>query len=501
MEKTSLPFSPTKQQALMGHAIIKKDLYLDLLDRIDPSWFSNIASGELFGIYKGWSERYDKNKSKLPTKSEIQDCFISKDARTKERLIKEMASWEIQAGAYDLEAILTELTEWLKCKIYMDSVENSTELFEKQNYKEAFTELNEAIKKYESVNFFPEDGVSFKDWKKNFKEVSLEREDALTIGLDTFDKIIDPLCTSGSLLKGDTTVILAPSNVGKTTFLITTAIANVVRGKKVLFISHEGRQGDLANKMYSCFFQKTLAELDLIEKLGKPDTKMDAGAAYLDQHMTYIAWNDPAKMTVEEVGALIETKQRQEIAKTGRGFDMVVNDYPAKLRSVRTNKVSMEFRIEQSYVYNYFVNLALKHKFHSLLAQQTNREASKINSYAGKHGTAKRLIGKEDSSETYGPVQTATNLISLNRNEDYGDKIILHHAKSRSSEFGFSVIAKSDFSKSITHSNTLGCVWYKGSSIGKVSDDIIKQYLDNPDKKNKAIPQRDLQLWLAGDEN
>jgi hypothetical protein len=60
----------------------------------------------------------------------------------------------------------------------------------------------------------------------------------------------------------------------------------------------------------------------------------------------------------------------------------------------------------------------------------------------------------EDASEAYGPVMTATNVITLNRPPDFKARGLLtfNFCKSRSGETGWAVCCKSDYGKSITHS-------------------------------------------------
>jgi hypothetical protein len=86
----------------------------------------------------------------------------------------------------------------------------------------------------------------------------------------------------------------------------------------------------------------------------------------------------------------------------------------------------------------------------------------------------------------------ATNVISLNRNDSYGDKIIFHICKTRSSETGYSVLARSDYHRGRTHGDDLGAVWYKGnSSIAHITPQLLLQY------NNQGLPTLEVQKLEA----
>jgi hypothetical protein len=83
-------------------------------------------------------------------------------------------------------------------------------------------------------------------------------------------------------------------------------------------------------------------------------------------------------------------------------------------------------------------------------------------------------------------MQTATNIISINRDPIAAGKDLLTYyiSKSRSSETGWAFICKSNFKHAITHSNKLGAVGYRGShSQIESAESYMQQYL------NSVIPE------------
>lgn len=834
MSSESLPFSEPRQKAFLGHIISNKTYYLQVKDKVKKNWFKDPWAGEAYGLYLKWSEIYDPHRDKIPTVEEVQNSAafmaLKPDAANKVRAVIQQSL--AAKATFDWDAIVGELSKWLKCRIYLENITKSTDLFNGGNFEEAFKILDKNTNDYQNIKFFPDDEHDFSDWRTHFTQAEQQYNNALTTGLTLLDRIIEPNSPAGCLLPGDTTILLAPSNLGKchgkgtkiidfngnivkveniktgdllmgpdgtprkvlsttqgrgplyrvtpkvggdsfvcndvhvlslkcsndkapenrkraknttntpnkektmwkgdivniplneylqksktwknrtklwrskldfshkdlpmdpyvlglwlgdghsqsasltsmdsvlsdiwtkwvesngdkiavynqnnnkaytyaarasvkhhrvvsteilnligvlnnkhipheyltssrdqrlsllaglidtdgyyskegknfeitqksktlmdnivflsrslgfkvtvnkckkidqngteglyqravilgalseiptklerkkgqdglkawdttgfrvkaigtgdyygftldkdhlymlgdftvthnTTCMITMMAANLKLLKKVLFITHEGRKDDIVDKIWSNITGKPKDEL---RRLYKTDEKLFTGASYFfKKYLTYMHIVDPALMTVEHVASVIERKQQEAINKDGKGFDLLVVDYPAKLTTDYSARVNMQFRQSEHYVYNYFVQLGLKHKFHVLGAIQANREASKNNKFQGEYGTHNRLVTMEDVSESWGPMTVATNVLSINRNDSYGNKVIYHLCKSRSSETGWSVLAKSDYSKAIVHSNELGGLVYKGNtSVVKIDDGVLEQYL------------------------
>lgn len=483
-QKVDLPFNASRQNAFLGYLITDKSKYHQIKDKIKKSWFEESWTGEAFEIYRKWSEKHDPHNEKIPSFEEVTSSndFMCLDQAKQLRLRGSISSAIAAKATFDWDSILSELTSWLKCRIYLENVTKSTELFNGRKFNEAFGILEKSVQQYQNIQFFNDESADFLDWREHFESSEKERQNALTTGLTIMDQQIDPACKKGCLLPGDTTLFIASSGVGKTTAMITLAVSNMFQGKSVLFITHEDRKKNIMDKMWCNVTKKTKPELLSLYKTEEMAFK--SAAYFLNDRMTYLHIIDPEQMTVENVASVIEKKQAERILKEGKGYDLLVIDYPSKLQAQQSNKVHMQFRQVEHYVYNYFVQLALKHNFHAVLAIQTNREASKNNKHQGKYGTQNRLIMSEDVSEAWGPITVATNVISINRNDTYGEKVIFHICKTRSNITGISILAKSDYGRAISHSDNLGGLWYKGNtSIAAITPELLNQYL------NQSLPE------------
>jgi hypothetical protein len=196
---------------------------------------------------------------------------------------------------------------------------------------------------------------------------------------------------------------------------------------------------------------------------------------------------------VEDVAAAISLEQEQRIAETGKGFDLVIDDYPAKLLSENMKFSQFQKRNLDEYTYNQFVQLALQYKFHMLVAIQSNRVGARINK--GQKGVEERLLTMEDANEAFGPMQISTNVITVNRDpwSMANDFLTFHIGKSRGSETGQAIVCKSDYAHAITHSESLGGFWYKGTvPLGALIESYYAQF------KGEEVPFSSFKKIIGG---
>lgn len=475
----SLPFSKKPQDAVLGYMLIDKNFFLFCKDKIKAKWFQSTLNGRIFDAL---CEFYNKFKE-FPS---IEQLIEWPSIATEEIAIKNKIELNIKVAIqstadYAQAWIESRLQEWLQVHTFTESMERAAYLYNKSDFKGAFDTAREGIRKVDSIVLDPNKEFDPNNWINDFTESTAELEDALGFGVRVVDERLNPLAKGGALLKGDTTVVLAPVNIGKTTCLITTVCYNILREKDVLFLTHEGRMGDIRDKIYMNILNMDRASLySYVAQAGSDPEVMATMASVADlikKHLTWIPLTK-AGLSIEEVDVVIRQKFDEKRHRDGKGYDMIADDYPAKLTTIRNSKGNLEKRHEDNIVYDHFVQLALEFKAHSLLAIQANREGSRVN--RGQKGES-RLLTPEDVSEAFGPIQTATNIITINRDPTAQAKKMLTYyiCKSRSSEVGFAVVCKTDFAKGVSHSDNLGATWYRGTARltdSERMDDILSQH-------------------------
>lgn len=485
----SLPFNKMKQRGVVGHMISEPAFFELCWHQIQPDWFTEeLLTRKVYEIMWKWREEH----LRAPTAEEIKGSpAVMKEPTAEAKKIQAQVDICLTASSsFHLDALKKELSEWMKSVIFSRSIRQAGQAFNKRDFKTVHNIFSDVVKEANNVQFEDLGEMSFDDPIGHFQQSQTDRQEALTTGLHILDKALLEEADGGGLQKGDTTIILAPSNVGKSTALITMACHNIRDRKSVLFMTHEGPPRDIMNKIWSNLLERPVHEL--VDRYGnlngmkmtpEEEESLIMWRWGLKEYFKYIPYNKPG-MTIEDVYPIILRAQEERIAKTGKGFDLLVSDYPAKLTTNRASKGNLPRREIDRIVYDYYVQLALDHKFHSLVAIQTNREGSKVN-----RGKEERLLTMEDVSESWGAMEMATTVITLNRSElaKQNERMTMYVAKGRGAATGTAIVCNTAFSRSMTHSEQLGATWYNDSgTMEDIIDNLLTQY------KGQRIPEERL---------
>jgi len=457
----ALPFSTRKQDAILGHLVKNDKFFKYARDKILPHWFVDPFNGKIYQA----KLNYMKETARPPSIDELKESrdFAQETQAYRTKMTTKMALAAQESEIFKLDGLTPELTSWLKCRIYHESVEASVKRFNAERYDQAVEILNKAVKEYVEVSFDGSNEVDLTDL--SFLKTSIyDRTHALTFGLKKFDeKLLPGNENGGSLLPGDSTVLIGPNNVGKTTVMITVIRHNLYNRKSILYIPIEGRLADLQEKLWC-----SVLDVNKVELLRKYETaegleQLNRWAKMIKENLVIVP-QLKAGLMVEDIAQIIRKKQQEREALDGKGFDLVVIDYPAKLSTKQAEGGHMQRRHIDAYVYNYFVQLALELNYHSLVAIQVNREGSKINK--GLKGAEERLLLAEDVMEAWEATCTATNIVTINRSPTMASRhvVTFYICKNRSSETGWAIAPKSNYANCITHSNYQDAVAYLGTA-------------------------------------
>ncbi len=463
-----LAFSVPKQQALLGHLLLNTKFFAGVGLRIRPEWFADPFCSKIYKFMLDWYKKYRRP----PTLQELQhyDGLRLEDQGDHNRIVAVLVQLQSRTQEFGLDALGEELTLWLHAEAFKRGTYIAVEHFNREHPQAAFEQMRTTLREIEEISFTDNKIVDWSDLSVYDKALA-ELGDALTFGNPIIDKIITPDAVRGSLIRGDSTILLAPINVGKSTALITIAVANAKQGKKVLYISHEDRELALMERIHMAWLRRTKGDVYRIiynvTGYDDPVTQAQFRAAIyklMPQYLHYMPMSRPG-LTIEDLVSCIRRQQDRELALTGKGYDMVVDDYLAKLTTfAHTQSGRQPLREQQEIVYTQAFALGEELKLHFLTAIQSNRDGSKINRKQIKD--VDRLLTPEDVSEAWGPMKVATNIISINRDDqaEAEGRVTFYHCKSRSSEKGWAICTRSDYKRSTTHAEDLPCVYYRGNA-------------------------------------
>lgn len=469
--KDQLTFDPNKQIALLGHLLNNEQFFVQCHDRLKPEWFTNPTVNKIYAAKVKWFNDYHRS----PTIEELRDLpdFRADTVAFRGKVNDILNLSKELMKTYGLDALRPELTEWMHSYYFETGVRQAYMDYKSKKLDKAFSALSQCNENIKNTVFEADTEESFSNFAQEVAKTQAEYSDACTTGDELFDRLLTPKALKGSLLPGDMSIILAPTNTGKTTAMISTVVANIKQNKNVLFITHEGRPSDIKEKLICCFTGWTAKEL--LDSYKDPATRQyfEEALIWFKRYLTYVPMNEPG-LPVENVAAMIRRKQEERISKKGKGFALLVDDYPAKITTQQAAK-GMSKRERDEIVYNYFEQIGLQYKMHVLCAIQTNREGSRVN----KGQREDRLLTLEDVQESWGPMTCATNVWTINRSphDKVNNRLIYYIDKSRSSETGFAIVCKTDFSRSRTHGFGMGSSYYRSASTyaGKL-DTLLDQY-------------------------
>ena len=471
-----LPFSVEKQRATLGHVLYDERFFAAVISKLEAEWFSDEVLVRLYDALKIWYTKWGKRPS-IPELLESKEITkLSTGLISQVRAIASLLATSRQS--YDMPPLLNEMEIWLKARTIQAALPKAANAFNAQKLDESVGIMNKMVQEYNDIRFMEDDRVSFYNYGIELQKEKEDSSKALTFGITALDRIVEPNGVAGCLMPGQMTVLLAPTNVGKTSTMVTIAVANIMQGKSVLFIFHEGTEVELKSKFMRCISGMTQPEMFRAYLDPELSKQMHRWEQFL-QRFLVLKPMYKAGMTVEEVGVTVERLQDMRRMETGKGFDLLVDDYAAKLTCAANSKGNMQPRQEQENVYNQFVQMGLRHKFHVLTAIQTNRDGSKLNRRIGSQKNETRLLHMEDVMETWGAMTAAAIVVSLNRSDLDAElgKISFLVCKSRSSETGWVVVCNSNYDICRTHSNDMGFFSYRGTeSVGEQSASIMKTF-------------------------
>lgn len=473
----SITFFEAQQDALLGHLVDNKDFFLQVSPHLKPEYFSGKFNQKIYKAKLAFFVEFDRQ----PEFNELMCVreFLVEDDKTKRAIHSQMLTCRVQSTQHKLDVITAKVTGFVQSCMFKTAHKQATKYYNAEKVLEAFKVVKSAMQDIERVSFTKGMEASFEDMSSLIHQQKHERVQGLTFGIRALDERLDPDAPGGALLRGDTTVLLAPTNVGKTTCMITVAAHNIKQQKDVLFITHEGRPEDIQMKVLCSMLD--ISRSELFKRIADPEWwkiyAFDLEA--IKRYLTYIPYNK-AGMTVEEVIPVIRTYQEKRIMQKGKGYDLLIDDYPAKLSTQQASKGQLQKRHTDDLVYGQFVQLGLEYKFHNLLAVQTNRAGSQLNFALGKK-PEDRLLRMEDVQESWGIMTGATNVISINRDQMAiaRGRVGYHVCKSRSSDTGWTVVCNSNYAHALTHSDKMGAVWYRSSeTLSTKLDDIFRKRID-----------------------
>lgn len=275
--------------------------------------------------------------------------------------------------------------------------DKSLDFCKKQALKQALEESVKAIaaEKYDQVIYLMKDALSkgqpstfghdfFEDYEARFAQIN---RITCPTGLGPIDgrEILN-----GGLGRGEIGVIVAPTGVGKSHFLVHVGSEALRRGKNVVHYTFELSETQVGIRYDSNLCDINSSEIrDHKEKVLEKYENGEFGRLIIKEYPTGTA-------TVTTIRNHLE-----KLSMRGIKPSLIVIDYADIMRSSRQFD---SLRHELKLIYEELRNLAMEMSIPIWTASQANRDAAKSD-----------IVGLENMSEAYGKAQVADVVLSLSR--------------------------------------------------------------------------------------
>lgn len=460
-------YSEIWQEAVLGHMLTNEFFFEKCRIYIEESWFRNPRLGF---ICKELYRFYDKYNI-IPRENEfITKCIMPIPDGAERRAFQDIIGrCKISKDGIRLEVISQEMTGWIKVSRFRDSLQEASAKYNKGDYSDAIEWVDAKIQDLKMASFMDDNTFDFSKPDEFYESEDGVTADGISTGEPNLDKLLvgertykdekGVIHQYPGLQRKNMTVVLGAINSGKTSVMVTLARHAIAQDKRVLIITHEGSERNIVDKIYKAYTESDINEIsDKLRDSVKRSEFITMGKK-LNENLVYKHIETSDGMFVEDVVATIKHLNAKMISRTGKGFDLVIDDYPGLLMTRNPLLQREKKHVWLTHVYKKLQSLAKELNFHLLAPMQVNRSSFQM----AKKG--EEFLDMDSIAEAFGVAACADSVITINRSDK--DKktnmLYLYIAKNRLGETGNYFSSSTDLSRSIMFGHGMGGKITKGS--------------------------------------
>jgi KaiC/GvpD/RAD55 family RecA-like ATPase len=484
--------------AIIGHCLSDLQFLRNCAKNLTKSHIEHPILADLYDYISGYYKQFEC----APTVNEVESHLFAKypDKISYDKYRLALHESVAKRENFSKKMLTTRISGWLKLITMKKGLVQTAHLFNGNKYDQAERELSQLAVKLREAKFEEETRANLSNIRDRLDKLALQKGEACTLGNAEFDnavlegsKLTGPTVslsdlktqTSGCLLPGEITMVLGPSNSGKTTALATIVVSNIAIGKKVCIVSHEESEDKMAIKLFQSFTELTGEEMSYYNS-SKFENAEKTWKHLAEKNLFTYEWIKPGRMFCEDVIDMISNEHEKQVVETGKGFDLVLVDYPAKTKSRDYGKNKNDWD-EKEYVYEQYRLLARKYQFHCITPVQTNREGFRAN----KDGA--QMLDMDNAASGFGIMTLADIVISINRSYNDVSLFVVKFfiAKSRQGPNKKTFISETRYDLGRTHGVGYGCFVAPPVDANKIDDNYITHHLSATGRpKTKALIDR-----------
>ncbi len=355
------------EKTVLSNLVFNEDYTRQVIPHLKPEYFHQKSDRVVYELIDKYVEKFNGTPTKEAVLIELkgvkglQETEYQEAKRTVENLSTENTKTEW----------LIETTEkWCKAKSIYNAVHESINIISSTDGTKSEDSIPDILAAALAVAFDKRVGHDyFEDFEQRF-EFYHRVDERLSFGIETLDKI-----TKGGLPKKTLTVLMAPTGVGKSLIMCHLAAANVLEGKRVLYVTAE------------------MAEERIAERL--------------DANLLDVSLDDLMKMSHEEYASRMTRLMEKTVGR------LIVKEYPtaaAHCGHIRAclREMKLKKNVVPDVIYVDYINI---------MASSRYKAGANVNSYTMIKSIAEELRGL--AVEYNVPVITATqvNRCGLNNSD------------------------------------------------------------------------------------
>jgi replicative DNA helicase len=235
------------QQEILGMLMTDRVFLIQSMQLVKPSYFSDKVHETICSIVFNYFEKYNQIPPKYVIANEIREKY--EDDKKVLIYVGEMEAITSNyvSGLEPRESCLDKITEFAKEQALRSAVSSTLDLLEK-GYKDKWNKIEELFKKALLTDRNFDMGLDYfqtlEDRYDRMAKQNLDKEVFVT-GFRGID--VDGL-SAGGICRGELAAFLGSSGAGKSLLLVKASARNILRGKKVLYISLEMDEDKLAKR-------------------------------------------------------------------------------------------------------------------------------------------------------------------------------------------------------------------------------------------------------------
>lgn len=321
------------QRQILGLLISDKNFLIQSIGLVNPEYFTNQVHQDLFRIVYNYFKEYNDIPNDIIFNQELDDILKTRDDKYKIiyggelEAIKEYYIPGIDAREYLLDKI-TNFAKIQKLKISFRECLNK--LKQNPDNDKTWSYIYDSLNKAMNVDRNFDEGLDYFDSPELRYERKLQQIKTGEIFTSGF-KGIDEALTSFGLARGEMGAFVGLSGVGKSLALVTAAVCNINKNKKVLYLSLEIEQDKVAERFDAQFLYNQNVDIPINKLIDNKDTVVKSLKEYVSEHA------DPKLLLIKQfpAGEMDMNMFRAyyaQILLNGFKPDVVIIDYVGEMQ-------------------------------------------------------------------------------------------------------------------------------------------------------------------------